>query len=172
MQRGRVKLTEPSALRALSRVDYSLEWGIFQHNIGLSYIRLFKLQLDPPSALDIIERAIDHIQSSFEVRDPETELQYWIASCRSLGEALIEKARCQTGVEGADSLRLAQTVLTGAVSKAPEREHPHQWAELQEQLARCATASAFGSRGSIGRRPAEGMRLPAGHVGLAASLTG
>ena len=128
-----------SALRALSKVDYPLEWGIFQHNIGLSYIRLFKLQLDPPSALDIIERAIDHIQSSFEVRDPENELQYWIASCRSLGEALIEKARCQTDVESADSLRLAQIVLTEAVSKAPEREHPHQWAELQEQLARCAT---------------------------------
>ena len=129
-----------SALRALSKVDYPIEWGVFQHNIGLSYIRLFKLQLDPPSALHLIERAIDHIQSSFEVRDPETELQYWVASCRSLGEALIEKARCQTGDDCADSLRYAQTVLAGAVSKAPEREHPHQWAELQEQLARCATA--------------------------------
>ena len=129
-----------SALRALSKVDHPLEWGIFQHNIGLSYIRLFKLQLDPPSALDIIELAIDHIQSSFEVRDPETELQYWVASCRSLGEALIEKARCQTGDEGADTLKLAQTVLTGAVLEAPKREHPHQWAELQEQLARCVAA--------------------------------
>jgi hypothetical protein len=113
--------------------------GHFPAHIGLSYIRLFKLQLDPLSALDIIERAIDHIQSSFEVRDPETELQYWVASCRSLGEALIEKARCQTGDEGADSLRLGQTVLTGAVSKISEREHPHQWAELQAQLTRCAT---------------------------------
>ena len=129
-----------SALRALSKADYPLEWGIFQHNTGLSYITLFKLQPDPPAALDIIERAVQHIQSSLEVRSPDTEFQYWVASCRSLGEALIEKARGQTGDESADSLQLARAILRDAVSKVFEREHPHQWAELQEQLARCATA--------------------------------
>ena len=129
-----------SALRALSKVEYPLEWGIFQHNTGLSYIRLFKLQSNPPSAIDIIECAIEHIQSSFDVRTPETELQYWVASCRSLGEALIEKSLRQSGHDASQSLRSAQTVLGEAVSKVSEAEHPHQWAELQQQLARCATA--------------------------------
>ena len=64
-------------------------------------------------------------------------LQYWIASRRSLGEALIEKAACQQADEASSTLERAQVLLTEAASKISLIEHPHQWAELQSQLARC-----------------------------------
>lgn len=64
-------------------------------------------------------------------------LQYWIASRRSLGEALIEKSTGQSGDEAVRSLERARTLLTEAASKISRTEHPHQWAELHKQLARC-----------------------------------
>jgi hypothetical protein len=126
-----------SALNALCKVDHAIAWGIFQHNIGLSYIHFFKLQADRQTSLHLVDSAIDHLERSFEVRDPVDMLQYWIASRRSLGEALIEKAACQSGGKASSTLKRARVLLAEATSKIAQAEHPHQWAELQNQLARC-----------------------------------
>lgn len=61
--------------------------------------------------------AIDHLQRSFEVRDPIDMLQYWIASRRSLGEALVEKSQCQPADEAARS----QQQAPGSVAPATHR---------------------------------------------------
>jgi transcriptional regulator with XRE-family HTH domain len=129
-----------SGLGNLKVETWPEEWGIFQHNIGLSYIQLAQAAPDGGAKRDLIEHAVDHLEQSFEVRDAETELQYWIASVRSLGDALVEKALCQAGGDAAVTLRRAETLLAEGVSKISERDHPHQWAELQTQLSRCEAA--------------------------------
>jgi len=126
-----------SGLNALDVAKWPEEWGIFQHNTGLSYIQLFQSIPDRCSKINLIDHAIDHLELSFEVRDREVALQYWIASTRSLGEALVEKSLCQSGEDASCTLRRAATLLAEAISRISEAGHPHQWAELQEQLARC-----------------------------------
>jgi len=130
-----------SAIGALSKEDRPVDWGIFQHNIGNSYTTLFKLQPDGASSAKFIDAAIDHLERSFEVRDPIEMLQYWIASSRSLGEALIEKSMRQSGDEGLRDLQRAHDILSGALSRITQQEHPHQWAELQDQLIRCQSGA-------------------------------
>lgn len=129
---------QQSALNALSQTDRPVEWGIFQHNIGNAYTQFFKLHADKLVAVHLVDSAIDHLQRSFEVRDPVDMLQYWIASRRSLGEALIEKSLCQPTDEAVRSLQQARELLTEATFKISRTEHPHQWAELHNQLSRCS----------------------------------
>jgi transcriptional regulator with XRE-family HTH domain len=127
-----------SALNSVSKSGRPVDWGILQHNIGHSYTKFAELQTDKHLLMDIIDRAIDHLELSFQVRDPDNMLQYWVASCRSLGEALIEKSLYQTNAEAHDSLQKAFEILIGAAARISEAEHPNQWAEIQEQLARCS----------------------------------
>lgn len=126
-----------SGLSALDPAQWPEEWGIFQHNVGLSYIQLFKESQNDNFERNLIDSAIDHLTQSFQVRDVEVDLQYWIASSRSLGEALIEKSRSQTGAEASASLGQAEAIIRNALTKIVEGDHPHQWAELHDQLVRC-----------------------------------
>jgi hypothetical protein len=64
-------------------------------------------------------------------------LQYWIASRRSLGEALIERSMHQPNSQARIDLQKAKDLLSEAASKITEAEHPNQWAEIQRQLERC-----------------------------------
>jgi hypothetical protein len=127
-----------SALQLISKTDEPIEWGILQHNIGHSYTDFFKMQTDKHLSMIVIDKAIHHLELSFQVRDSTDMLQYWIASCRSLGEALIERSMHQPNPQAAIDLRSSYDLLSGAASKISETEHPNQWAEIQKQLARCA----------------------------------
>jgi len=77
-------------------------------------------QDDPLARSHGSHSAIDHLQRSFEVRDPIDTLQYWIASRRSLGEALVEKSLCQPADEAARSQQQAPKTDSRA---APESGH-------------------------------------------------
>jgi transcriptional regulator with XRE-family HTH domain len=143
-----------SALKALSQWEYPTEWGIFQHNIGNSYTTLFKFQPDKLSAMGLVDNAIGHLELSFEVRNPGESLQYWVASRRSLGEALIEKSRSQSGEQASHTMLRAQELLREALSMITDSKHPHQWAELQAQFARCFASPEAPTRG-----PAKAARL-------------
>ncbi len=124
------------AVNVLSKEDYPLEWGIFHHNLGTSYISLARVLSDKREKLGALDSSSTHLKESFEVREPEEALQYWIASSRSLAEALIDKGMVEMGDSGRRNMSCAQAILEGAVARINEREHPHQWAELQSQLAR------------------------------------
>ena len=126
-------------LEIISEIDRPEQWGIAQHNIGLTYTELFASQKDKFQS-KIIDQAIYHLELSFTVRDPDDPdtLQYWVASCRSLGEALIERSMQQTNAQASNDLQRAYEVLSGAASRISEAEHPNQWTEVQQQLARCA----------------------------------
>jgi hypothetical protein len=127
-----------SVLNLISKSDRPVDWGISQHNIGWTYTKFFHLQNDKSLSMDIIDKAIDHIELSFQVRDPVNMLQYWVVSCRSLGEALIEKSMYQTNAQTRNSLQRAYEILIGAAARISEAEHPNQWAEIHKQLARCS----------------------------------
>ena len=124
------------AVNVLSRNDYPLEWGIFHHNLGTSYIALARVSSDESEKLGALNKASAHLRKSFEVRDPEDALQYWIASSRSLAEALIDRGMVESGDDSRRDMSCAQTILERALARINEREHPHQWAELQSQMAR------------------------------------
>jgi hypothetical protein len=124
------------ALRFFSKLDDPTAWGILQHNLGCSYINLSNTRAEESSASDI-ENAIRHFELSFEVRDPEKGLQYWVASCRSLGEALLNMSTYSITKDAGDYVRRASEVLKRAAAKISLSQHPHQWAEIQTQLARC-----------------------------------
>jgi transcriptional regulator with XRE-family HTH domain len=126
-----------SALNLISKSDHPIDWGISQHNLGLTYTEFFKVQVDRSLSIDVIDKAISHLELSFQVRDPAGMLQYWVASCRSLGEALIEKSMHEAILQACNDLQRSHELLTGAASKISEAEHPNQWAQVQEQLARC-----------------------------------
>lgn len=128
------------AINVLSKEENPLEWGIFRHNLGTSYISLSRLLDDQDDRLNALSSSAVHLEKSFEVRDPEESLQYWIASSRSLAEALIDRGNIRAGDDRHRSLENAQTILDGALARINQAEHPHQWAELQSQLARIATA--------------------------------
>jgi transcriptional regulator with XRE-family HTH domain len=125
-----------SALRFISKSD-PRSWGILQHNLGCSYIHLSNARTDETKSAADIENAIRHLELSFEVRNPEDSLQYWVASCRSLGEALLNMSKYSITKNADEYIRRASEVLSSAAGRISVSEHPHQWAEIQEQLARC-----------------------------------
>jgi transcriptional regulator with XRE-family HTH domain len=127
-----------SAVKMISKTDMPVDWGILQHNLGCSYTKFFQLQANKHLSMNLIDKAIDHLELSFQVRDPIDMLQYWIASCRSLGEALIERSMHRTNPQAGFDLQSAYDLLSRAASEISETEHPNQWAEIQKQLARCA----------------------------------
>ncbi len=124
------------AVDVLSKENYPLEWGIFHHNIGTSYISLAQVLTDKSKKLDALNSSVAHLEKSFEVREPEEALQYWIASSRSLAEALIDKGVVETGDSSRRDMSCARAILERALARINEGEHPHQWAKLQSQLAR------------------------------------
>jgi transcriptional regulator with XRE-family HTH domain len=126
-----------SALRFISKSNDARSWGILQHNLGFSYIRLSNARSEVAKSAADIENAICHLELSFEVRNPEDSLQYWVASCRSLGEALLNMSAYATTSDAATYVRRASDILHQAVARISPSEHPLQWAEIQEQLARC-----------------------------------
>jgi hypothetical protein len=126
-----------SALRFFSKADDPTAWGILQHNLGCSYIDLSNIRTDETKSATDIGNAIYHLELSFEVRNPEDSLQYWVASCRSLGEALLNMSTYAVTKDAAKYVRRASEVLHAAAARISPSEHPHQWAEIQEQLARC-----------------------------------
>jgi transcriptional regulator with XRE-family HTH domain len=134
-----LRLQEES-LRLKSKTDDPEGWGILQHNMGCIYTDFCKLQDDKRLSMDIIDKAIHHLELSFQVRDlaDVDAFQYWVASCRSLGEALIERSMHKTSVQASDDLQRAYEILSEAESKISEAEHPNQWAQIQNQLARCS----------------------------------
>jgi hypothetical protein len=131
-----------SALRFFSKSNDPTAWGILQHNLGCSYIHLSNERTDESKSAGDIENAIRHLELSFEVRDPENSLQYWVASCRSLGEALLNMSTYSITKDAGDYVRRASEVLNGAAAKISLSEHPHQCAEIQTQLARCGERSS------------------------------
>jgi len=126
-----------SALPFISKSEDSRGWGIVQHNLACSYIHLSDVRTDKEKSVADIENAIRHAELSFEVRNPEDSLQYWVASCRTLGEALINMSRYSINSDADNFIRRASDVLHRAVAMISSVEHPHQWAEIQEQLSRC-----------------------------------
>jgi transcriptional regulator with XRE-family HTH domain len=126
-----------SALRFFSKADDPNAWGIVQHNLGCSYIYLSNIRTDETKSAADIANAIHHLELSFEVRNPEDSLQYWVASCRSLGEALMNMSTYAVTKDAAKHVRRASEVLHAAAARISPSEHPHQWAAIREQLARC-----------------------------------
>lgn len=124
-----------SALRLICKTDKPVDWGIAQHNLGCSYTQFAQSHADRQTSLKLANDAVHHLELSFEVRDPINMLQYWIASCRSLGEALIARSQYQEQSHILNDLQRAHEVLSAAASKMTEEEHPNQWAEVQEQLS-------------------------------------
>ncbi|HYI31063.1 MAG TPA: hypothetical protein VD863_24735, partial [Bradyrhizobium sp.] len=128
---------ELSSLRFLSKAGDPEAWGIAQHNLGCSYINLSNIRSDEAKSATDVENAIRHAELSFEVRNPEDSLQYWLASCRTLGEALLNMSTYSITTDAAQYVRQAVGVLRGAAARISPTEHPHQWAEIQKQLERC-----------------------------------
>jgi hypothetical protein len=107
-----------------------------QHNLGCAYIALSSVRSDEAQSISDIASAIHHIELSFEVRDPEGSLKYWLASCRTLGEALLDLSTHSVGKKAAQYARRAEEVLRGAAARISASEHPLQYAQIQTQLAR------------------------------------
>ena len=126
-----------SALRFFTKADHPEAWGIVQHNLGCSYIALSNVRTDEANSAADITNAVRHLELSFEVRNPDDTLQYWVATCRSLGEALLNMSTYSVTKDSAEYIRRASEVLHGAAARVSPSEHPHQWAELQTQLERC-----------------------------------
>jgi hypothetical protein len=124
-----------SALRSFSKAEHA--WGIVQHNLGCTYIDLSNIRSDEVNSVDDIENAIRHVELSFEVRNPQESLQYWLASCRTLGEALLNLSTYSITKDAAQYAGRAEEILRGATARISASEHPHQWAGLQKQLQRC-----------------------------------
>ena len=126
------------AVATLSREDNPRDWGIFHHNIGLSYISLAHILANTAAKLVALDNSVAHQHKAFEVRNPDIteEFQYWVASSRSLAEALIDKGIVGAGDEGRHHMSCARAVLEQTLARVDQGEHPHQWAELQDQLAR------------------------------------
>jgi tetratricopeptide (TPR) repeat protein len=132
-----------SALRFFSKVNEPTAWGIVQHNLGCSYINLSTIRTDEAKSAADIENAICHLELSFEVRDPDNSLQYWVASCRSLGEALLNMSTYSLTNDAAKYVQRAVEILNDATARISSSEHPHQWAQIQEQLARAHRGQAL-----------------------------
>ncbi|MBR1177074.1 helix-turn-helix domain-containing protein [Bradyrhizobium sp. KB893862 SZCCT0404] len=126
-----------SALRCFSKTRDPRAWGIVQHNLGCAYLALSGVRTEEAKSVADIENAIHHAERSFEVRNPDDSLQYWVASCRTLGEALLKMSSYMTVTDASKYIQRASKVLQGAAARISPHEHPHQWSEIQEQLARC-----------------------------------
>jgi transcriptional regulator with XRE-family HTH domain len=126
-----------SALRFISKSNDSEKWGILQHNLGCSYIDLSNSRVAAAESVADVENAIHHLELSFEVRNPEDSLQFWVASCRSLAEALLNMSMYSIVEDAEQYVRRAAGILNGAAAKISPSEHPHQWREIQTQLERC-----------------------------------
>ena len=126
-----------STLRLVSKASDPTSWGILQHNLGCSYIHLSNTRHDEAKSAADIENAIRHLKLSFEVRNPDESLQFWLASCRSLGEALLNMSTYTTTGDAAEYVSRASEILNGAAARISSSKHPLQWAEIQEQLERC-----------------------------------
>lgn len=151
-----------SAAKAIRRETFPTDWGIFQHNLGCTYIKVFSAQPDPGASLDLINRAAKHLELSFRVRDPEDSLQYWIASCRSLAEALITRAPFLDDSGALKDLQRARQTLSQAFSAICEAEHPNQWRDLEAQRDRLvAGTKVFVARDGIAQRDLLALRPPA-----------
>jgi hypothetical protein len=126
-----------SALRHFSKAEDPREWGIVHHNIALSYISLSDMRTEATKSVADVKEAIHHAETSFEVRDPDQSLQYWVASCRTLGEALLKMSTHSTAIDSKKYVERASEVLQGAAARISPSEHPLQWEEIQRQLAKC-----------------------------------
>ena len=135
-----------ASLRLLSKLEHPVDWGISHHNLGLAYIQFFKIQADEFAAIEIIDKAIFHLDLSFQVRDRVEMHQYWVASCRSIGEALIERSVYQSQIQANEDLERSYDFLIDAASTISEQEHPNQWAQIHEQLERHSTMRQFINR--------------------------
>lgn len=126
----------------IAALDYFTEttqphgWGIVQHNLGCSFTRLSELSTQKTVAVDHLRKAIEHAELSFRVRSSENELQFWIASCRTLGEAHISLSRLSLGQESESHRSRAQEILEEAQTKISKEEHLNQWREIEEQMLR------------------------------------
>jgi len=127
---------ENEALSLVSKENNPEQWGIIQHNLGHDYVLYSRLLDDKSESMPVLDKAVCHAERSFDVRrnDIEDELQYGVASCRTLGEALLERSRHKAHVEAQYDLNRAFEVLSGAVSKISKEGHPNQWDEIQQQL--------------------------------------
>jgi transcriptional regulator with XRE-family HTH domain len=128
---------QTGALRYFSQTQNPRDWGVLQHNLGCTYIELSNLRAEESESVEDIDNAIHHVELSFQVRDPVDNLQYWVASCRTLGEALLNMSTYELTKNPADYVRRASNVLGDAAAKISASEHPHQWAQIQTQLKRC-----------------------------------
>ena len=124
------------AAEALAKDEYPEEFGIFHHNLGTSYTVASRVLENEDEKRKALKSSVAHLERSFEVRDPEEALQYWIASSRSLAEALIDRANIEVGAMRLQTIARARAVLNAASAKIDEGEHPFQWAELRSQFAR------------------------------------
>jgi transcriptional regulator with XRE-family HTH domain len=125
-----------TALRLLPQAKEPERWGVLQHNLACSYVAMSKVSAVDADAVVLLNKAIQHADLSFEVRDPVESLQYWIASSRTLADALLTLAERATSEDAAPHIERAHAVLRAAQGRISESDHPHQWAQLQEQLAR------------------------------------
>lgn len=124
------------ALALVSKENNARAWGILKHNIGCTHISLARIRNSNADVVLDLERAISSLESSFDVRDEEENFQYWLASCRSLSEALISLAHVSKASVRDECLRRARALLTDAIQKTSPSEHPNQRAELDEQYER------------------------------------
>jgi tetratricopeptide (TPR) repeat protein len=129
---------ELSALRHLSKSDDSREWGVVHHNLGCRYLELSDIRTDATKSVTDLKNAIYHAELSFEVRNPDDSLQYWVASCRTLGEALLKMSTYCGAKDATKYIQRAFEVLHGAAAKISPSEHPLQWEQIQSQLAKCS----------------------------------
>jgi hypothetical protein len=148
---------QKSVLFFWSNFEDRTPWGVLQHNMGRSYTLLSELRSNETKSINDLENAIRHFELSFQVRDPEHSLQYWVASCRSLGEALLNISKYSITKNRDEYIRRASEILKGAAARISESEHPNQWAEIQEQLARCGEQRLLLS----GRLPADAFAMTA-----------
>jgi transcriptional regulator with XRE-family HTH domain len=129
---------ELSALRHLSKSDDPREWGVVHHNLACRYIELADIRTDTAKSIADIENAIYHAELSFEVRNPDDSLQYWVASRRTLGEALLKMSKYSVANDNTNYIQRAFDVLSGAAARISPSEHPLQWEQIQNQLAKCS----------------------------------
>lgn len=122
------------ALKSISKDTDQTAWGIIHHNLGITYTELSGTKNDLVDKSSDLETAIEYLEKSFAVRDMHDAFQYWLATCRSISEAIIDLAQISSDRERL--LERARTILVDALSQIVEQEHPNQWAELRSQFER------------------------------------
>ncbi len=125
-----------STLSVFDKIKNPREWGIVQHNLSCTYIALSRIRIDQFQSYEDTESAVRHARLSLDVRDPENTLQYWVAYCRTLAEALLDLSSYQSNSDADQHAQRASVILQEAAAKISLREHPHQWEQIQLQLSR------------------------------------